>query len=125
LWEERVSDIVERLRIKPKSYETTAVFVALCRESADEIERLRAEARAAAKFVMWALMEGSFQGCDIDGGAAQDKAVELGLLKQTLYNPAKHGPSDCCSLGDIWFVPSEALLSILSPAQRTDVENTR
>ena len=81
-------------------------------------------AHAAAQFVMWALMEGSFQGCGIDGGAAQDKAVELGLLKQTLYNPAKHGPSDCCSPGDIWFVPSAALLSILSPAHRPDAEKT-
>lgn len=70
--------------------------------------------QAAAKFVMWALLEGSWQGLDIDGGEAQDKAVELGLIEQTAYDPEKHGESAFCEPGDAWFVPSTALLSLIS-----------
>ena len=70
--------------------------------------------QACAKFVMWALMEGSWQGADIDGGAAQDKAVELGLIIEDQYDPKRHGESDCAEPGDCWFIPSEALLSLLS-----------
>jgi hypothetical protein len=69
---------------------------------------------APAKFVMWALMEGPWQGADVDGAAAQDKAVELGLITATTYDPAKHGESDCADPGDQWFVPSESLLAALS-----------
>lgn len=96
--------------------------------AAAEIERLRSAlasqppmagtALAAAKFVMWALMEGSWQGADIDGGAAQDKAVELGLIVETKYDPAKHGDSDCCDPDDQWFIPSDALLTLLKGPAR-------
>lgn len=67
----------------------------------------------AAEFVMWALLTGSWQGDDIDGGAAQDKAVELGLIVETTYDPAIHGESVYCSPGDSWYVPSEKLLAML------------
>ena len=39
-----------------------------------EIERLRA-------FAHFVLSEGPWQGGDVDGGAAQDKAEELGLIE--------------------------------------------
>lgn len=67
----------------------------------------------AAQFVMWAMLEGSWQGCNIDGGAAQDKAVALGLIVQTLYDPEKHGHDAHCEPGETWFVPSETLLAAL------------
>lgn len=85
---------------------------------ADELERLSRPAQRkpdpAAQFVMWSLMNGSWQGCDIDGGAAQDKAVELGLIIEDQYDPKRHGENSYCEPGDRWFIPSEALLSALS-----------
>lgn len=70
--------------------------------------------RACAKFVMWCLQEGSFQGCDINGGDAQEKAVELGLLDETTYDSNRHGVSDCCEQGDPWYVPKPDLIALLS-----------
>lgn len=89
-----------------------------------QIERLRAALTAvlsdqvvvpnpAAQFVMWAMMDGSWQGNDIDGGAAQDKAVELGLIVETKYDPAIHGENGDFEAGDSWYVPSETLLAML------------
>jgi hypothetical protein len=62
---------------------------------------------------MWCLMEGCWQGDDVDGGAAQDKAEALGLIVQTQYDPAKHGENPYCEPGDGWYVPSPALLALL------------
>lgn len=91
----------------------------LLHDSRDEIERLRSQLASAretlapsARFVLWALMEGSWQGGDIDGGAAQDKAIELGLIVKTTYDPAKHGEADC-DPGDAWYVASETLRAAL------------
>ena len=70
---------------------------------------------AMAKFIMWCLLEGSWQGADIDGEAAQDKAEALGLIVATTYDPAKHGSSDSANPGDRWFVPSPELLAALPP----------
>lgn len=85
------------------------------------IDELEKAGRAAAQFVMWALSEGSWQGCDIDGGAAQDKAVQLGLIVETTYDPAIHGENDGgTEPGNSWFVPSEMLLSQLSQTQVED-----
>lgn len=67
----------------------------------------------AAQFVMWCLMEGCWQGDDVDGGAAQDKAEALGLIVQTQYDPAKHGENPYCEPGDTWYVPSPELLAAL------------
>lgn len=72
---------------------------------------------ACAKFVMWAMMDGSWEGADIDGGAAQDKAEALGLIVETIYDPEKHGKSDCCDPGDTWYEPSEKLVALLSAPQ--------
>jgi len=33
-----------------------------------------------AAFAKWALQEGVWEGCELDGSDIQDKAVELGLL---------------------------------------------
>lgn len=59
----------------------------------------------AAAFVAWAMREGSWDGGDLDGGALQDKAEELGLIIKTAYDPDIHGPSDYgAEPGDDWFV---------------------
>jgi hypothetical protein len=69
---------------------------------------------SAAQFVMWALLNGSWQGNDIDGGAAQDKAIELGLIVETTYDPAIHGDGGHCEPGDAWYAPSEKLIAMLA-----------
>ena len=59
----------------------------------------------AAVFVAWAMREGPWEGGDLDGGALQDKAEELGLIIKTTYNPDIHGSCDYGSEpGDDWFV---------------------
>jgi len=59
----------------------------------------------AAAFVAWAMREGPWEGGDLDGGALQDKAEELGLIIKTTYNPDIHGSCDYGSEpGDDWFV---------------------
>jgi hypothetical protein len=40
----------------------------------------------------------------LDGGEIQDIAEQLGLIVKTKYDPAIHGPSDCCEPGDDWYV---------------------
>jgi len=80
---------------------------------------------SAAKFVMWALMEGSWQGADIDGGAAQDKALELGLIIEDQYDPKRHGETDCgISPGEQWFIPSEALLAALKAPDSSGIRTS-
>lgn len=66
-----------------------------------------------AKFVKWAIEESSFDGCDLDGGMLQDKAVEEGILIETAYDPAKHGPADGADEGDRWFVFSDEFKAAL------------
>ena len=57
-----------------------------------------------AEFVRWAISEGPFEGCDLDGGGIQDKAEKLGILIKTKYDPALHGETDICEPGDDWLV---------------------
>lgn len=83
------------------------------------------EADPAAQFVMWAMMEGSWQGCDIDGGAAQDKALALGLIEETKYDPSTHAHNESCEPGDRWFVPSAKLLSALTRPEHSTQETKR
>lgn len=59
-------------------------------------------------FAQWAIREGAWEGCDLDGGSIQDKAVELGIIKEVPYDPASHGDNDCgAEAGDPWFVFTE------------------
>lgn len=46
----------------------------------EQIARLTRERDRAREFVEWAMRDGSWKGYDIDGGDAQDKAEELGLI---------------------------------------------
>lgn len=55
-----------------------------------EIEALEVHVErldAFLKFVIGA----SFEGCDTDGASAQDKALELGLLREEVYDKEIHG----------------------------------
>lgn len=78
---------------------------------------------AMAKFVDWALSEGSWDGCDLNGGDVQDKAEQLGLLVRTKYDPEVHGNSDCAEPGDDWFELAPEVLAH-THADRNEIENT-
>jgi len=45
-------------------------------------------------FAQWAIREGAWDGCDLDGAAIQSRAVEFGIVKQVPYDPAIHGESE-------------------------------
>lgn len=55
------------------------------------------------EFAQWCI-EQSWDGFDLDGGAVQLRAQELGLIERVPYDPAKHGPSEYANEGDTWFV---------------------
>ena len=96
-----MTDIAERLRAGAERVDAAMGLypdATAMREAADEIERLRA-------FVRWALTEGSWRGADLDGGAIQDKAIELNLVAKVKYDPAIHGEDDIAEEGDDWYVP--------------------
>lgn len=60
-------------------------------------------------FTRWIIRESVFDGCGLDGGAVQDKAVELGLLIKVPYDPAVHGDIAACDPGEQIFVFSDKL----------------
>lgn len=67
-----------------------------------------------AQFAEWVLIEGAFHGHDLEGGLIQDKAQELGLLTETIYDPEVHGESEFdTEAGDPWYVFSDALQAAL------------
>lgn len=43
------------------------------------------------EFARWVIRQACWEGPDIDGGAVQDKAVELGLLRPCAYRAEEHG----------------------------------
>lgn len=61
------------------------------------------------EFFRWAMNYA--WGGDIDGADVQDRALKLGLIERTEYDPAKHGPlpeefEGLVDPGDEWFVLS-------------------
>ena len=57
-------------------------------------------------FALWALQDGPWAGCDLDGGAVQDAALKFGIIKQVEYDPQIHGEETICVVkpGDRWYV---------------------
>jgi len=66
-----------------------------------------------AEFAQWALNDGSFGGCGLDGGDIQDKALEFGIIVQTLYDPEKHGSCADAEIGEVWYVFSDEFFAAL------------
>jgi len=58
------------------------------------------------EFARWTIENGPFDGCDLDGGSVQEKAVACGILVPTKYDPKKHGGKSGAEPGDEWFVYS-------------------
>jgi hypothetical protein len=56
-------------------------------------------------FAEWTIREGSWSGCNLDGGDIQDKALECGIIEEVPYDPAIHGPNNAdVEPGEAWFV---------------------
>ena len=66
-----------------------------------------------ATFIRECLFEGSWQGCDIDGCWAQDRAQELGLIVWHPYDPAKHGDMPELEEGEQVFFLSDEVKAVL------------
>lgn len=57
-----------------------------------------------------AMIACAFEGGDADGGFIQDKAVEFGLLKETVFDSAVHkDPNGWATDGDQWYVYADLL----------------
>lgn len=96
----------------------------------DQLRADRADAAAMLKqinaalvFTRWAISEGPWQGGNLEGGEIQQKAVELGLITKTEFDPTIHGESDVAEPGDPWFVFSP-LLSASTPSHEGDARCT-
>lgn len=64
---------------------------------------------AVIEFAKWVIQESVFDGCDLDGVTVQEKALELGLLTKTSYDPEKHGENEYAEPGGDWYVFSNLL----------------
>ena len=62
------------------------------------------------------VLEAAFEGNSIDGGDAQALGVKHGILVQTTYDPEKHGGSEYCEPGDVYYEFSPEFKS-LQPMQ--------
>jgi hypothetical protein len=110
----------------PTSYRKRAEKMALeilrrmhCRHAVGPVSTESNVGQACAKFFMLVMMEGPWQGDDVDGGSAQDTAEALGLIVQVPYDPEKHGESPYCEPGDAWYVPSDALKALLASEEQS------
>ena len=64
-------------------------------------------------FARWAVMNGPFQGCDLDGSQIQDEAVRYGIIEETVYDQEIHGDANC-EVGDKYFVFTEDFKNALA-----------
>ena len=64
---------------------------------------------ALLTFFRWAMNNGPFDGCSLDGGDVQDKAEHLGLIVPTKYDPKAHGERYEFDAGDDFYVFAPAL----------------
>lgn len=68
------------------------------RDMYDEIVRLR-------EFVAWVIRSECWDDGGLDGGEIQDKAVEMGMLREERYDRSVHGDNDVgVEAGEPWFV---------------------
>ncbi len=73
--------------------------------------------KALLDFFTWAMNEGPFDGCSLDGGDVQDKAEKLGLIVSEKYDPEVHGERCDFEEGDNIYVFSPNLTGIPVPTQ--------
>lgn len=74
------------------------------------------------EFFKWAMREGPWDGCDLDGGGIQDKAEALGLIVKTQYDPEKHGLQCDFETGDDYFEYAPELRAAQPPAAPVETD---
>ena len=67
-------ELAKTEKLRQEGWENYQLAYKRVQELEEELAKLR-------EFVTYVLQEGSWQGCDIDGGDAQDKAEQLGLIE--------------------------------------------
>jgi hypothetical protein len=74
-----------------------------------------------AEFARWAVENGTWSGCDLDGADIQDKALECGVIVQVPYDPEKHGTQYHGELdpGEPWYVFSDEFYAAMHSPQDT------
>ncbi len=72
-------------------------------------------AQRLARFLNYAL-ERSWEASGMDGGDIQDIAQKYGLITETIYDPAIHGPNGEAELGDTWFVTAPDVKALVRGA---------
>lgn len=77
-----------------------------------------------ARFVREVMLN-SWEGCDLDGGEAQDLALKHGLIRPTVYDPVKHGAIGEAEPGDEIYVFSRDLKLTLRAARKAQPEVSR
>ena len=93
------------------------VVAAIIQAYADaQVAKTRAQAVDGARdFARWAIKEGPWNGCSLDGGEIQDKAVALGLLEKRIANELNGDEwqhiEGVEEIGDEYYVFSPALNS--------------
>lgn len=115
----QAADEIERLRAEVSAYAGTNTNLrndlVQCGMARDHFADMVEGAAASAKFVKWALQEGTWEGCDLDGYDIQKKATELGLIVRVPYDPEKHGESEYdIEPGDDWYVLADNIYALSS-----------
>jgi hypothetical protein len=68
--------------------------------------------KGLVEFAKWVMSEGPWMANELDPGDVQSKAIELGVIVATKYDPEIHGESELSEYvepGDIWYVVNPAL----------------
>lgn len=87
-------------------------WLSTIREAAGEVAKSESSERTGGdlKAFAEAMIACAFEGGDAGGDFIQDKAVECGLLKETVFDVAVHtDPNGWAKNGDSWFVKTDAL----------------
>jgi len=77
--------------------------------------------KECAEFVRWALTDGSWSGCDLEGGSIQDMALSLGLIKAVPFDPEIHDKEMADQYdvkpGDTWYILADGVVSLLPSSE--------
>lgn len=120
---QKVAATTEGHGFPPTEIDQARADAALIAGMSQEIEQMRAQvewAARCAKFVIWAMNEGPWQGTDLPGDVIQDKAQEIGLISETKFDPEKHKAPDWVSpeAGESWFTIDQAIFSLASTEEQ-------
>ena len=118
--------LVNCIECEVKISGTTTVFQLRLAKAKEALASLPAQQEegvreALLQFFKWAIREGPWDGCDLDGAAIQDKAESLGLLIKTQYDAEKHGVQSDFEDGDDFYVFAPALSLPAHPPQESEV----